>query len=116
MEEVILNEIRFYLEALENTREQPIDIHDQLVQSISNVASHIVFGKRFDYNADQLSNLQFSEYFGDFFMTEFIPFLRVCVDFYGVKPVIFRLSGSTLLTMHFSQQYSIKTAKLLFGQ
>ena len=116
MEEVILNEIRFYLEALENTREQPIDIHDQLVQSISNVASHIEYGKRFDYNADHLSNLHFSEYFGDFFMTEFIPFLRVCVDFYSVQPVIFRLSSSTLLTIHFSQKYCIKTAKLLFVQ
>jgi len=76
MEEVIQEEIKYFLGVLERTQSEPIDTADQLIQSISNVATHIVFGKRFDYNAEQLNNLQFTEYFGKYRQTQIAPFVR----------------------------------------
>jgi len=76
MEEVIHEEVRYFLEVLEKTNQQPIDLHEQLQQSVSNVATHIIFGKRFEYNRDHAKNLKFGEFFGKYFMMELAPFLK----------------------------------------
>ena len=85
MEEVIKEEIKYFLEVLERTQSESIDTADQLIQSISNVATHIVFGKRFDYNAEQLNNLQFTEYFGKYRQTQIAPFVRVSPSSHPVE-------------------------------
>ena len=77
MEDVILNEMRYFHEVLEKSKEEPMNIWTTLKQSVSNIATHIAFGRRFDYNDDQLANLQVEEFFAAFFKTTPIPFIRV---------------------------------------
>ena len=77
MEDVILKEINYFHEALENHKEQPLDVKDQLTRSVSNVATYIIFGRRFEYDAEQLVNLQFQEFLAVFVASAAAPLLRV---------------------------------------
>ena len=77
MEDAILKEIKYFHEALESHKEQPLDVKDQLTRSVSNVATYIIFGKRFEYDAEQLANLQFQEFLAVFVATTAAPLLRV---------------------------------------
>ena len=77
MEDVIVKEIKYFHEALESHKEQPLDIKDQLTRSVSNVATYIIFGRRFEYDAEQLANLQFQEFLAVSNFTRVTPFLRV---------------------------------------
>ena len=77
MEDAILKEIKYFHEALESHKEQPLEIKDQLVRSVSNVATFIAFGKRFEYDAEQLANLQFQKFLAVVSSTRAAPFLRV---------------------------------------
>ncbi|XP_067947491.1 cytochrome P450 2B4-like [Watersipora subatra] len=76
MENVILEETKYFHEALLNHQSRPTDIRQQLKQSVSNIATHIVFGNRFDYDASQLANLEVDDFFAAYFKTIPAPFLR----------------------------------------
>lgn len=79
MEAIIAEEIKYFHEALESHNGHPIDIQNQLRQSISNVATHITFGNRFNYDNEQLENLQTDVFFSKYFLTESLPLLRVSI-------------------------------------
>lgn len=79
MEDVILEEIKYFDQVLADLKGQPVDMRDQLKQTVSNVATHLAFGRRFDYNSEQLVNLSFDAFFGAYFKTISAPILRVCI-------------------------------------
>ena len=77
MEECITVELGHMIEELVKNGEEPIDLRNLLIQSVSNVATKIIFGSRFDYTAEQLENLQFEEFVLKTRMAERFPFLLV---------------------------------------
>lgn len=80
MEDVIQDETKYFHQVLFDLKEQPMDMRDQLNQTVSNIVTHITFGRRFDYNSEQLDHLlQFEDYFVAFFKTVPAPILRVCI-------------------------------------
>ena len=54
-----------------------MDIGPQLTQTISNMATHIVFGSRVDYSSDQLDNLQFTDYLSKRHTVAMFPLISV---------------------------------------
>jgi len=54
-----------------------MDIGPQLTQTISNMATHIVFGSRVDYSSDQLDNLQFTDYLSKRGLLNILPIIKV---------------------------------------
>ena len=62
MEECITMELAYLIEELGMKGGDSFDLQDLLTQSVSNIATKIVFGSRFDYTAKQLENLQFDEF------------------------------------------------------
>jgi len=80
IEEIIRTEIDYWYEALDGKLGQPMDIGPQLTQTISNMATHIVFGSRVDYSSDQLDNLQFTDYLSKWRIMISIPFVTVSID------------------------------------
>ena len=91
MEEAILKEIKYFHEALESHKEQAFDIKDQLTRSVSNIATFIAFGTRFEYDAEQLANLQFQEFVMIATITEVFPFLRVSFTTRDISVCFFQL-------------------------
>ena len=77
MEECISLELGFLIDELGRKGRDPFDIQDLLTQSVSNVATKIVFGSRFDYTAEQLENLQFDEFVEKCRRYHAIKFLKV---------------------------------------
>ena len=77
MEECITVELGHMIEELVKNGEEPIDLRNLLIQSVSNVATKIIFGSRFDYTAEQLENLQFEEFIVKTRKVQRFPFLQV---------------------------------------
>lgn len=57
MEDRIHEEVRAFVDALDSTASQPLDIHDLVQTAVANVICSLMFGRRFDYN-----NPQFKKY------------------------------------------------------
>jgi len=77
MESIIQDEMKFFFQAIEKLKGQPVDIRDQLTQTISNILTYVVFGSRFDYSDEQLENLQITDFRDIFEKTKYVPFVRV---------------------------------------
>ncbi|CAG2177070.1 unnamed protein product, partial [Oppiella nova] len=50
MEDRITDEISYLTKRIDETKGEPMDIHEVLVPSMSNIVSHLVFGHRMDFN------------------------------------------------------------------
>ena len=77
MELHIAEELKYVTEELGRTQGQPYDIQNLLQMSVSNIATRIIFGQRFEYSTQQLQNLQFSEYMAKARLVSLAPFLKV---------------------------------------
>lgn len=77
IEHVIQDELKYFLQVVERTKGSPVDIKEQLTQTVSNIITTVIFGERFDYSAEQLANLQITEFRDIFEKTKFIPAIRV---------------------------------------
>lgn len=77
MEEKILLEANFFVEALRETKESPTSPKSPLRLAVSNVACHIIFGNRFSYSDQHLKNMDFDEFLFKTFAIGLVPFLEV---------------------------------------
>ncbi|XP_067945567.1 cytochrome P450 2B19-like [Watersipora subatra] len=76
LESIIQDELKHFLHVLEEKKGKPFDIKEQLTQTVSNVITSIIFGNRFDYSPEQLSNLQITEFRDVYEKTKFMPAIR----------------------------------------
>ena len=97
MEECISLELGFLIDELGRKGRDPFDIQDLLTQSVSNVATKIVFGSRFDYTAEQLENLQFDEFVEKGLMMLRMPILEVITAVSSSKRMTYRFYYSILI-------------------
>ena len=77
IEPVITDELGYFLAAIQNTDGGPFDPQDLITQGVSNIITRVVFGDRFEYSDEKLSNLQFQNYIGILVKTRSLPLLRV---------------------------------------
>ena len=77
IEPVIHEEITHFLAALEAKSGEAIDLEDLLIQATSNIITRVIFGDRFDYSDEKLSNVQFTRFAGLQQLTRWLPILKV---------------------------------------
>ena len=88
IEPVITDELGYFVAALHNTNGSPFDPLDLLTQGVSNIITRVVFGDRFDYSDEKLSNLQFQNYIAILIKTRSLQLLRVSILNFNFSPVV----------------------------
>ena len=81
MEECITEELGYLIEELGMKVGDSFDFVDLLTQSVSNIATKIIFWSRFDYTAEQLERLQFDDFIEKSNLMQRMKFVEVTLCF-----------------------------------